>query len=61
MSEHGEKCHHTLQLVPNVSFNQFEEKKTQMLYNNVIQRKAKKPHVCFRNSNNLVIKIVLTI
>lgn len=32
-----------------------------MLYNNVIQRKAKKPHVCFRNSNNLVIKIVLTI
>lgn len=37
------------------------KKKPQMLYNNVIQRKAKKPHVCFRNSNNLVIKIVLTI
>lgn len=37
-----------------------EEKKPQMLYNNVIQRKAKKPHVCFRNSNNLVIKFILT-
>lgn len=52
MSEHGEKCPHTLQLVPNVSFNQFEKNKKQMLYNNVIQRKAKKPHVCFTNSNN---------